>query len=167
MRFNLAVPGGLSFLLHESFSAPVVGLDRFRPEDRPPLFLSFASYHVMITLGMLFIGITLLASFLRWRGRLYETRWLLWVFVFAVLGAVAANQFGWIAAEVGRQPWIVYGEMLTRDAISVNVPAGHILTSMILFGLVYTLLLVVWIYLTRRKLLGGPATVAGDREQTS
>ena len=62
----------------------------------------------MIGLGTLFIGLTLLACFLLWRGRLFETRWLLWVFVFAVGGAVVANQLGWVAAEVGRQPWIVH-----------------------------------------------------------
>jgi cytochrome d ubiquinol oxidase subunit I len=62
----------------------------------------------MVALGSLFIALTLFASFLHWRGRLYETRWLLWVFVFAVLGAVAANQLGWGAAEVGRQPWVVH-----------------------------------------------------------
>jgi cytochrome d ubiquinol oxidase subunit I len=85
----------------------VLGLDRVRPEDRPPVLVPFASYHLMIGLGSAFIALTLLASFLRWRNRLFETRWLLWVFVFAVAGAVAANQLGWVAAEVGRQPWIV------------------------------------------------------------
>jgi len=85
----------------------VIGLDRFRPEYRPPVAVPFASYHLMVGLGLTFIGLTLLATVLRWRGRLYRTRWLLWVFVFAVVGAVAANQLGWIAAEVGRQPWVV------------------------------------------------------------
>ena len=108
LRWNVAIPGGLSFLLHGDSDEPVLGLDRFRPEDRPPVLIPFFSYHVMIGLGTFFIALTLLASFLRWRGTLFETRWLLWVFVFAVLGAVAANQLGWVAAEVGRQPWIVH-----------------------------------------------------------
>jgi cytochrome d ubiquinol oxidase subunit I len=105
---GVSIPGGLSFLIHEDFREPVLGLDRIRPEHRPPLLLSFASYHLMIALGSAFIALTLFASFLHWRGRLFRTRWLLWVFVFAVLGAVAANQAGWGAAEVGRQPWIVH-----------------------------------------------------------
>jgi len=113
--FNLAIPGGLSFLVHERFDAEVVGLDRFRPEHRPPVGLSFASYHAMFALGFAFIGLTLVASFLHWRGTLYERRWLMWVFVFAVAGPVAANQLGWVAAEVGRQPWVVHPP-LVRDA---------------------------------------------------
>jgi cytochrome d ubiquinol oxidase subunit I len=107
VRHQVAVPGGLSFLLFDDFHTPVLGLDRVRPEDRPPVLVPFASYHLMIGLGSAFIALTLLASFLHWRNRLFETRWLLWVFVFAVAGAVAANQLGWVAAEVGRQPWIV------------------------------------------------------------
>ena len=115
VKFNVAVPGGLSFLVHEDFDEEVLGLDRFRPEDRPATLIPFASYHVMIGLGMFFIGLTLYACFLHWRGVLFETRWLLWVFVFAVLGAVAANQLGWVAAETGRQPWIVHPPIV-RDA---------------------------------------------------
>jgi len=113
--FGLAIPGGLSFLLHGSFTEPVIGLDRFRPEHRPPVLIPFASYHLMVGLGFGFIALTLFACFLLWRGSLFRTRWLLWVFVFAVLGAVAANQFGWVAAEVGRQPWVVHPP-LARDA---------------------------------------------------
>jgi cytochrome d ubiquinol oxidase subunit I len=108
IRFNLAIPGGLSFLVHDDFNRPVIGLDRFRPADRPPVLLSFASYHVMIGLGMLFVVVTLLAALLYWRRRLFETRSLLWVLVFAVAGPLVANELGWMAAEVGRQPWIVH-----------------------------------------------------------
>ena len=108
MVFNLAIPGGLGLMLMGDPSATIVGLDRFRSEDRPPLWITFQSYHLMIGLGMLFIVLTLYASFLHWRGTLYDTRWLMWVFVFAVVGPLVANQVGWIAAEVGRQPWIVH-----------------------------------------------------------
>ena len=180
VRFNIAVPGGLSFLLHWSFTEPVVGLDRFRPEDRPPVFISFASYHIMIGLGVFFVVVTLLASFLYWKGRLWDTRWLLWVFVFAVVGALAANQFGWAAAEVGRQPWIVhppvawtaagdvvvgpdgvvdYDEQLglrTADAVSPSVSSGQVLGSVIGFGLIYMLLAAVWIFVLDRKIRQGP-----------
>jgi len=107
IRGNVAIPGGLSFLLYDDFSTPVLGLDRIRPEDRPPVLIPFLSYRVMIGLGVGFIALTLLAAILHRRGRLFETRWLLWVFVFAVVGAMVANQAGWAAAEVGRQPWVV------------------------------------------------------------
>ena len=116
VRFNLAIPGGLSFLVHESFDESLLGLDAFRPEHRPPVLIPFASYHVMVGLGMFFITVTLLACYLRWRGKLYTNRWLMWIFVFAVLGAVAANQLGWVAAEVGRQPWIVHPPMMLDAA---------------------------------------------------
>jgi cytochrome d ubiquinol oxidase subunit I len=190
VRFNIAVPGGLSFLLHWSFTEPVVGLDRFRPEDRPPIFISFASYHLMIGLGMFFVVVTLLASFLHWKGRLWDTRWLLWVCVFAVVGALAANQFGWVAAEVGRQPWIVhppvewtadgdvvvgpdgvveYDEQLglrTVDAVSPSVSSGQVLGSLIGFGLIYLLLAAVWLFVLDRKIRKGPEPPGhhGDKE---
>ena len=189
VRFNLAVPGGLSFLLHWDPAVPVVGLDRFRPEDRPPLLIPFATYHLMIGLGMAFIAVTLLACFLLWRGRLWETRWLLWVFVFAVVGAMVANQVGWVAAEVGRQPWIVhppvawtdggdlvvgpsgvveYDEKLglrTTDAVSPNVTAGQVLGSVIGFGLIYLLLGAVWVFVLDRKIRQGPEPPDKDREK--
>lgn len=116
IALNVAIPGGLSLLVHGDAEEPVFGLDRFRPEDRPPVLVPFVSYHVMVALGVLFVALTLYASFLRWRGRLFETRWLLWVFVFAVIGPVAANQLGWAAAEVGRQPWIVHPPVLRDPA---------------------------------------------------
>lgn len=186
IRFNIAIPGGLSFLLHENFEDPVVGLDRFRPEDRPPVFLTFASYHIMISLGMAFIGLTLLASFLHWRKSLYSRRWLLWIFVFAVVGALAANQFGWVAAEVGRQPWIVhppvewtangdvvvgpagvvvYDEALglrTEASVSPSVGASQVLASLFGFGFIYLCLGVAWLYVLDQKIRHGPESVDDD-----
>jgi len=184
VHFNIAIPGGLSFLVHEDFEAPVVGLDRFRPEDRPPVLISFASYHLMIGLGMAFIGLTLLASLLLWRGRLYETRWLLWFFVFAVIGALIANEVGWVAAEVGRQPWIVHppvewmadGDLVTGvsgvvvydedlglrtlNAVSPSIDAAQVLGSLIGFGFIYLSLLAVWLYVLDQKIRHGPEPVS-------
>ena len=114
VAMNLAVPGLLSLLVHGDSNTPVTGLDRFRPEDRPPLLPTFFSYRLMVGLGMTFIALTLFSLFLLWRGKLFSQRWLLKIFVVAVLGAVAANQLGWIAAEVGRQPWVVY-PVVERD----------------------------------------------------
>ena len=180
VRWNVAIPGGLSFLLYQDFSATVVGLDRFRPEDRPPVGISFASYHVMISLGMVFIGLTLLASFLRIRGRLYDQRWLLWIFVAAVVLPVLSNELGWAAAEVGRQPWIVHppvewaanGDLVvgadgyvaydeseglrTLEAVSPTVRAGEVLASIIGFGILYLGLGAVWVFVLDRKIRQGP-----------
>ncbi|MBE0645463.1 MAG: cytochrome ubiquinol oxidase subunit I [Bacteroidetes bacterium] len=156
VRFGIAIPGGLSFLLHNDFSTPVTGLDQFAPEDRPPVQIPFQSYHIMIALGMFFIGITLYASFLRWRGKLFEKRWLMWVFVVAIIGPYLANQAGWVAAEVGRQPWIVYGLLRTSDALSKAVSAEEVLASIILFTIIYLFLLAVWLYVMNDKIKHGP-----------
>ena len=115
VAMNLAVPGLLSVLVHGDSDTPVSGLDRFRPEDRPPLLPTYFSYRIMVGLGMTFIALTLFSLFLLWRGKLFNQRWLLKIFVVAVLGAVAANQLGWIAAEIGRQPWVVY-PVVERDS---------------------------------------------------
>jgi cytochrome d ubiquinol oxidase subunit I len=108
LKAKVAIPGGLSFLLHGNFETEVVGLDRFRPEDRPPVLVPFLSFHLMIGIGCAFILLTLLACCLLPGGRLFRQRWLLWIFVVAIVPAVAANQAGWAVAEVGRQPWIVH-----------------------------------------------------------
>jgi cytochrome d ubiquinol oxidase subunit I len=180
LRFALSVPGALSWLLHGDATAEVTGLDRFRPEDRPPLRLSFASYHLMVGLGLFFLAVTAIACVFWWRGSLFRQRWLLWIFVFAVLGAFAANQAGWVAAEVGRQPWVVhppvprdadgalrigasgtveYDETLglrTRDGASAAVSGGQVLGSLALFGLIYAMLFALWIFLLNDKIQKGP-----------
>jgi len=182
-KFAPAIPGGLSFLVHEDFSTPVIGLDRIPREYWPPVAVSYWSFHLMVGLGMFFIGITSLASYLRWRGRLFEQRWLLRVFVVAVLGPFAANELGWVAAEVGRQPWIVHpnvvrdaqGEpvldargmlqykleegLLTRNAVSESVKGGEVLASIIMFSIIYALLFFIWLYVLNDKIGKGPKPV--------
>jgi cytochrome d ubiquinol oxidase subunit I len=115
LRASVAIPGLLGFLVHDEFGKDVVGLDRFRPEDRPPVLVPFLSYRLMVGTGVLFAALTLYASFLLRRGTLWRKRWLLWIFVLAVVPAALANQSGWVAAEVGRQPWIVHPP-IPRDA---------------------------------------------------
>lgn len=179
VRGKLAIPGGLGWLIHRDVEAPVVGLDRFRPEDRPPVALSFFSYHMMIGLGCFFAAVTALAAILRWRGALYRQRWLLWVFVVAVPLPILANEIGWIAAEVGRQPWTVYPQVTwangdvvtgaggvvhydeaaalrTADSVSPNVRAEQVLASIIGFGIMYLGLLAVWLFVLDRKIKHGP-----------
>lgn len=115
---RVAIPGGLSFLVHDdtSFSKPVIGLDKIRPEDRPPMWIPFIAWRVMVGAGSFFILLTLSSCFLLWKGTLFNHRWLMRVYVGSVLLAVAANQLGWIAAEVGRQPWIVHPSIIRNDA---------------------------------------------------
>ncbi len=115
LRAKVAVPGLMSWLLHGDGAAPVPGLDSFRPEHRPPVTIPFVSYRLMVGSGMFLAALTVLAVLLLWRGTLWRTRWVLWTCVFAVAPAMLANQAGWVAAEVGRQPWIVHPPVV-RDA---------------------------------------------------
>jgi len=146
----------LSFLVYHNFSQPVKGLDKFPEEDRPPVFIPFQSYHLMIMLGMAFIAASLLGLVLLKFNRLFEQRWLMWLYVFAVLGAYAANESGWVAAEVGRQPWVVYGLLRTKDGVSHSVTSDQVLTSMIMFAIVYSFLFVVWVMVMNARIVAGP-----------
>jgi cytochrome d ubiquinol oxidase subunit I len=154
---GLKVPKGLTFLLHQDFETPVVGLNAF-PEDERPTALNaiFQFYHLMVAIGMFLIALTLFASFQWWRGKLFEKKWLLWVFVFAVLLPQIANQVGWYAAEMGRQPWVVYGLLRTSDALSKAVTANQVLFSLIMFAFIYLLLFILFIYLLNKKIKHGP-----------
>ncbi len=150
-------PGGLSFLIHQDFKEPVTGLNAFPKEDQPSAVNAiFQFYHIMIAIGMMLIGLTLLSSFLWWRGKLFDNKWLLWVFVFSVLLPQIANQVGWFAAEMGRQPWVVYGLLRTSDAFSKSVAANQVVFSLILFAIIYSILFLLFIYLLDRKIRKGP-----------
>ncbi|MBN2174517.1 MAG: cytochrome ubiquinol oxidase subunit I [Bacteroidales bacterium] len=151
------IPGGLSFLIDYDFNAPVTGLNNFPENERPSAVNAvFQFYHLMVALGLFFIALTILGIFLWWRGKLFRYRWLLWVFVIAVVGPQLANQFGWFAAEMGRQPWVVYGLLRTSDALSATVTAEQVLFSLIMFTLIYLLLFLLFIYLLDRKIKAGP-----------
>ena len=154
---GIGVPGGLTFLLHNDFATPVRGLNSF-PEDERPSALNaiFQFYHLMVAIGMALIALTLFSAFQWWRGKLFENRWLLWIFVFSVLLPNIANQVGWFAAEMGRQPWVVYGLLRTSEALSKAVTANQVLFSLILFALIYTLLLALFLYLLNKKIKVGP-----------
>jgi cytochrome bd ubiquinol oxidase subunit I len=153
---GIQVPGLLSFLTYHDIHATVTGLDAFAPQDRPPVSPCFMFFHGMVAIaGALFL-ISALGCFYAWRGKLAETRWLLWILVFSVLGPEIANQFGWFAAEVGRQPWIVYGLLRTPAGLSAVVKADVVLTSLILFTFIYFLLFAVFIYLLNHKIQKGP-----------
>lgn len=154
---GIRVPNGLTFLLHQDFETPVKGLNAF-PEDERPSALNaiFQFYHLMVAIGMTLIGLTLFSSIQLWRGKLFENRWLMKVFVAAVLLPQIANQVGWFAAEMGRQPWVVYGLLRTSDALSKVVTANQVLFSIILFSLVYVLLFTLFVYMMNKKIQHGP-----------
>jgi len=156
VKYNVAVPGLLSLLVHGDAGVPVTALDTFPREDWPPVALSYYNYHLMIALGMYFLLFCLIAWIQYFRKTLFTARWLMWVSVFSVVGPFIANQTGWVAAEVGRQPWIVYNLLRTSDAISKAVQAEQVLASIILFIVIYALIFLVWITVLNRKIKAGP-----------
>ena len=154
---GLKIPGGLSFLVSQKFDTPVTGLNAFPVEDRPgQINAVFQFYHIMISIGVLLILLSLYGCYLWWRGKLFETKWILWIFSFSVLLPQIANQVGWFSAEMGRQPWVVYGLLRTSKAFSLAVSAHQVLFSLILFFFVYLILFLLFIYLLNKKIKNGP-----------
>jgi cytochrome bd ubiquinol oxidase subunit I len=151
-----AIPGMLSYLTYGDAGKPVTGLREFKPEDRPPVPRVFQMYHLMIAIGFSMIGLAVFGAFFCWRQALFEKRWMLWLLVLSVLGPQLANQAGWFAAEMGRQPWIVHGLMRTSEGLSAIVKAEAVLGSLILFTLIYLLLFAVFVYLLNDKIQHGP-----------
>jgi cytochrome d ubiquinol oxidase subunit I len=160
----IEVPNLLSWMAFGDPDAPIKGLKDFPPDQVPQgaeLWLAFVSFHNMVLLGMIFIGASGLAVLLLWRRKLFGARWFLKLLILATPLPLAANQLGWITAEVGRQPWIVYKLLRTVDGASPVVSAGEILFSIILFGLIYLLLGALWLFLMFKKIKAGPEPAAG------
>ena len=154
---GIKIPGGLTFLLHGNFKTPVTGLKAFKADERPgQVNAVFQFYHVMIAIGTVLILLTLYASWQWKKGKLFDKRWLMVVFAWAVFLPQIANQAGWFTAEMGRQPWVVYGLLKTSDALSKAVSANEIIFSLILFTLVYITLFILFLYLLNKKIQHGP-----------
>jgi len=156
VKFGVKIPGFLSYLLFWDTNQPLLGLNSFAKEDRPPVNAVFQSYHLMVAIGILLILISITGIFFLWRKTLFSKSWLLKIMVLSVLGPQISNQLGWFSAEVGRQPWIVYGLMRTADGLSKTVSAGQTLFSLILFTLIYLLLFILFIFLLDQKIKYGP-----------
>lgn len=154
--YGLSIPKGLTFLINKDFVTPVKGLNYF-PKNEVPTQVNaiFQFYHIMISIGMALIFLSLFGVYLLWKGKLYDKKWLMLIFVFSVLLPQIANQAGWYAAEMGRQPWVVYKLLRTSDALSKSVTAEHVLFSLIMFTLVYALLFALFIYLLNKKIQHG------------
>jgi len=154
---GLKIPNGLSFLLDYSFDHPVTGLNAFDKKDRPSQVNAiFQFYHIMVAIGMTLIGLSMMGLYFWKKGSLFSQMWLMRIFMFAVILPQIANQAGWFAAEMGRQPWVVYGLLRTSDALSKAVTANQVLFSLILFFLIYALLFFLFLYLLNKKIQHGP-----------
>jgi cytochrome bd ubiquinol oxidase subunit I len=156
--FVVEMPSALSILVGNSVFTEVKGLKSFPRDEWPPVWPVFLSFRFMVFLGLLFIVVTSLGIFLKWRGSLFDNRFFLKLALFSIPLPTVANQLGWITAEVGRQPWIVYKVpgMRTFQAVSQSVTASEVLFSLILFFFIYVLLFVLWIHLLRRTIVDGP-----------
>jgi cytochrome d ubiquinol oxidase subunit I len=152
LKASVEVPGMLSWMAFGDLNARIRGIDEFPPGDVPPLWLTFVSFHNMVVLGTYFVLATLYGVWRVRRGTLWTGRRFLWLLVFSIPLPLAACEFGWMAAEAGRQPWIVYKLMRTADAFSTNVPIEHIWFSIIALTLVYGLLLALYLYLLFHQL---------------
>ncbi len=157
---GIAIPGFLSYMVHFDASKPVTGLNDIPQDEWPPLQATFQTYHLMIAIGMLFIGLTLISLFLLIRKKLFDMKWLMMIFVPAFILPHIANIMGWCSAEIGRQPWAVQGILKTSDAISKVVTAEQVWFSLILFSLIYIILLVLFVYLLLKKIKHGPEEIA-------
>lgn len=156
---GVSIPSGLSLLLGLNPDHEVKGLDIVPPADRPPEQLTFQSYHLMIALSFLFIGVMLLALVMHVLKRLENARWLLWLLVVCFPLPLIAINMGWVATEVGRQPWIVQGLLRTSDGVSPVVSAGEVWTTLGLFGLIYLVLFIAWLRIFLGIIRKGPEDV--------
>ena len=164
----IAVNDVLSFLIYGTTKAEVKGLDQY-PKDLWPttLPLLFYSYHIMAGLGTYFVALMAVAGFLLWRGKLYTARWLLWPILLSFPLPYIANTAGWMTAEIGRQPWLVYNLIRTSAGYSTHIGAGTSLFSLLGFLGMYTVLSILWILLVYHIIDKGPETAETLSEGSS
>ena len=153
------MPGILSFIAYGSFGSNVKGLSEFPPDQWPPnIELLYYSFHIMAGLGTLFIALMGLAALLLWRGRLGRARWLLWMLMLAFPFPYIATAAGWMTAELGRQPWLIYGLMRTRDGSSHLVHSGQTVFTSLGFAGIFVVLGFLFLYLVMREIAHGPVS---------
>lgn len=157
---KIAVPKLLSFLTHQRWDAEIKGLNEFdesvHPTNVPGLYYS---YHIMVGLGTIFMGLLLLAAVQLFRKRLYDTKWILWSIMFMLPFPYIANTAGWYTAELGRQPWLVYDLLRTVDGISPTVSSGNTLFTLLGFIGLYLLLGLLFLMLAGKIINKGPETL--------
>jgi len=155
--YALSLPGLLSVLAYGDAEARVQGVEDLEAAGHPtpPFVTTFLSFHAMVGLGLLFIALAGFGVLLAVLERLDRARWFLWMLVLAIPLPLAACQLGWITAEVGRQPWVVYRVLRTDEAFSTNVTGGEVLFSIILFTTIYLLLGALYVFLVVKKIKQG------------
>ncbi len=156
----LTIPRALSFLTYQNWAATVKGLDQFPPSEWPDsIALLYFSYHIMVGLGTIFIAILVLAAGELFRGTLYTSRVMLWALMLSLPLPFIANTAGWITAEVGRQPWLIYGMLRTRAGASPMVAAGNVWFTLLGFMGMYSVLAILFLFLVYREIEHGPGPI--------
>ena len=163
LKVPIEIPGILSWMAFGDFDAEIKGINDFPEEDRPPLFITFVSFHNMVILGLYFIALMAWGVYLLIKGRAWDNKRFLKILIWSIPLPLIACQLGWIAAEVGRQPWIVYGLLRTSDAHSIAVTAGEILFSTVLFTSIYILLGSLYVFLLVKEVKHGVEMTEGVR----
>lgn len=162
------VPNALSFITHQRWKAEVKGLTEFMRDQWPDnIPLLYYSYHIMVGLGTIFIAIMGAAAWLLFKGTLFKAPWMLWTLMLSFPFPYIANTAGWITAEIGRQPWVVYGLMRTEQGFSFNVSAGNALFTLIGFMGMYSLLSVLFLFLMWREIEHGPEFLSAGERRTA
>ena len=165
--YAVHLPGALSILAFGDIEAQVSGLKDWPRSERPPTRLPFVSFHLMVALSGYFLALPAWGLWLWWRRKLVHNKLFLRVAFWSMPLPVIACQVGWVAAEVGRQPWVVYRVMRTSDAVSPAsvVSAGQILLTIIVLAVIYAAIFVGWVYLIRRQLEKGPEEPVAESRQ--
>jgi cytochrome d ubiquinol oxidase subunit I len=152
----IGIPKVTSYLAYRDFNAEIKGLKAFPAKDRPPVMEVFLSFRLMVMLGTLFLILSAIAFYLSWKNRLEANPLFLRIILYTSPLPYLAAQLGWIVAEVGRQPWIVYGVLRTSEGVSRQIEPVHVLTSLIGFGLFYSFLGILDFYLLAKYARKGP-----------
>ncbi len=150
------IPGLLSFLTHHDSSEPVIGLDQIPKDEWPNVQAVFQSYHAMVAMWSFMFLSALLGLYYWKKGRLDQAKWLLKIMMISVIFPQIANQVGWMTAEMGRQPWIVYKLLRTPQGISKSISAAQVARSLVMFAVIYTFLFALFMYLLDKKIKQGP-----------
>ncbi len=151
----------LSFLIYGTFTAEVKGLNAFPKDEWPTnIPLLYFAYHIMVGLGTIFVAVMVVSALLLWRHRLFQSRWMLWILMLCLPFPYIANTAGWLTAELGRQPWLVYGLMRTSAGYSTNVHAGNSTFTLLGYMGLYAVLAILFLFLCQREIVHGPGSHA-------
>jgi cytochrome bd ubiquinol oxidase subunit I len=158
----IEIPRLGSFIASGNWTAREVGLESFPADDRPPVLIPFFGFRIMVGMGLIMLAVSWFGTLLRFRGRLETARWFLWGTFLAFPSGFIAVLAGWFTAEVGRQPWVVYGLLRTQDAVTPSLTTRDVLLSLTCYVIVYTVIYAFGLYFIYRLLRDGPA---GDDAQ--